>query len=38
MTDQSKSLYTRVGDYDATTAVVENLLPRLVNDAQLGRF
>ena len=38
MTEQSKSLYTRLGGYDAITAVVENLLPRLVNDAQLGRF
>ena len=38
MTEQSKSLYIRLGGYDAITAVVENLLPRLVNDAQLGRF
>src|SRR5437899_6713628 len=38
MTDQSKSLYARLGGYDAMTAVVENLLPRLVNDTQLGRF
>ena len=38
MTEQSKSLYTRLGGYDAITAVVENLLPRLVNDSQLGRF
>ena len=38
MAEQSKSLYTRLGGYDAITAVVENLLPRLVNDAQLGRF
>ena len=38
MTDQSTSLYARLGGYDAITAVVENLLPRLVNDAQLGRF
>jgi hemoglobin len=38
MTEQTNSLYTRLGGYDAITAVVENLLPRLVNDAQLGRF
>ena len=38
MTEQSKSLYTRLGGYDAITAVVEDLLPRLVNDSQLGRF
>lgn len=38
MTEQSKSLYTRLGGYDAITAVVEDLLPRLVNDSQLRRF
>ena len=38
MTEQSNCLYTRLGGYDAIAAVVENLLPRLVNDAQLGRF
>ncbi|HET8562540.1 MAG TPA: group 1 truncated hemoglobin [Candidatus Binatia bacterium] len=38
MTDQSKSLYARLGGYDAIAAVVENLLPRLMKDAQLGRF
>jgi hemoglobin len=38
MAEQSKSLYTRLGGYDAITAVVEDLLPRLVNDSQLGRF
>ena len=38
MTEQSRSLYTRLGGYDAITAVVENLLPRLMDDAQLGRF
>jgi hemoglobin len=38
MTEQSKSLYTRLGGYDAITAVVEDLLSRLVNDSQLGRF
>ena len=38
MAEQSKSLYARLGGYDAITAVVEDLLARLVNDAQLGRF
>jgi hemoglobin len=38
MAEQSKSLYTRLGGYDAVNAVVEDLLPRLVNDSQLGRF
>ena len=38
MAEESKSLYARLGGYDAITAVVENLLPRLMGDAQLGRF
>lgn len=38
MNDSADSLYTRLGGYDAITAVVENLLPRLAGDAQLGRF
>jgi len=38
MTEQTKSLYTRLGGYDAITAVVENLLSRMMSDAQLGRF
>lgn len=38
MTEQMKSLYTRLGGYDAITAVVEDLLPRLIGDPQLGRF
>lgn len=33
-----KSLYERLGGYDAISAVVDNLLPRLRSDAQLGRF
>jgi len=33
-----KTLYERLGGYDAVAAVVENLLPRLMKDAQLGRF
>jgi len=38
MIDESKSLYARLGGYDAIAAVVENLLPRLMKDAELGRF
>ncbi|HKF72732.1 MAG TPA: group 1 truncated hemoglobin [Stellaceae bacterium] len=34
----SDTLYTRLGGYDAIVAVVENLLPRLTSDAELGRF
>ncbi len=33
-----KSLYARLGGYDAIRAVVENLLPRLQTDPLLGRF
>ena len=36
MTD--KSLYERLGGYDAISAVVNDLLPRLISDSQLGRF
>lgn len=35
---QSASLYSRLGGYDAVTAVVSDLLPRLISDPQLGRF
>jgi len=38
MTDQEKTLYESLGGYDAIAAVADNLLPRLENDAQLGRF
>lgn len=38
MTGQDKTLYERLGGYDAIAAVASNLLPRLENDAQLGRF
>ena len=34
----SSTLYARLGGYDAITAVVDDLLPRLISDAQLGRF
>jgi hemoglobin len=33
-----KTLYERLGGYDAISAVVNNLLPRLMSDSQLGRF
>ncbi|MFZ2448893.1 MAG: group 1 truncated hemoglobin [Methylovulum miyakonense] len=33
-----ESLYERLGGYDAINAVVNGLLPRLMADAQLGRF
>jgi hemoglobin len=38
MTDQDKTLYERLGGYDAIATVANKLLPRLENDAQLGRF
>jgi len=34
----TKTLYERLGGYDAITAVVDDLLPRLQGDPQLGRF
>lgn len=33
-----KSLYERLGGYDAISAVAGNLLPRLQGDQRLGRF
>jgi len=33
-----KSLYERLGGYDGITGFVNNLLPRLKGDDQLGRF
>ena len=33
-----KTLYERLGGYDAIAAVVQDLLPRLMSDSQLGRF
>ncbi|MCW9054094.1 MAG: group 1 truncated hemoglobin [Motiliproteus sp.] len=33
-----QSLYQRLGGYDAIAAVCNDLLPRLENDSQLGRF
>jgi hemoglobin len=34
----SKSLYERLGGYDAIVAVADELLPRLMSDPKLGRF
>jgi hemoglobin len=33
-----KSLYERLGGYDALVAVADNLLPRLAGDEQLARY
>ncbi|PWU17194.1 MAG: group 1 truncated hemoglobin [Candidatus Rokuibacteriota bacterium] len=38
MGDEKKTLYERLGGYDAITAVANDLLPRLMADPQLGRF
>ena len=38
MSKEKKSLYERLGGYDAIVAVANDLLPRLNNDPQLGRF
>jgi hemoglobin len=38
MSDKEKSLYDRLGGYDAITAVANDLLPRLRTDPLLGRF
>jgi len=38
MSDGKKSLYERLGGYDAIVAMANDLLPRLNNDPQLGRF
>ena len=38
MSEQNKTLYARLGGYDAIAAVANDLLPRLRNDPQLGRF
>lgn len=35
---EPKTLYARLGGYDAIAAVAENLMPRLMADPQLGRF
>ena len=33
-----KSLYERLGGYDGIVGAVDDILPRLANDGQLGRF
>lgn len=33
-----KSLYERLGGYDGIVTAVDEILPRLANDGQLGRF
>ena len=38
MSAKEKSLYDRLGGYDAICAVANDLLPRLQADPQLGRF
>ena len=35
---EQNTLYARLGGYDAVSAVVDNLLSRLISDSQLGRF
>ena len=38
MSEKEKTLYDRLGGYDAISAVANDLLPRLQTDPQLGRF
>src|SRR6266496_1301092 len=38
MSDKTKTLYERLGGYDAVSAVTNDLLPRLRADPQLARF
>jgi len=38
MSDETKTLYERLGGYNAIAAVANDLLPRLRADPQLGRF
>ena len=35
---EPKSLYDRLGGYDAISAVVEDFAPKLFNDPKIGRF
>lgn len=37
-TETEKSLYERLGGYDAIAAVVDDFFKRMINDPQLGRF
>jgi len=36
--DAQDSLYTRLGGYTAVSAVIDDLMERLIGDKQLGRF
>ena len=36
--NDDKTLYGRLGGYDAIAAVADNLMPRLMSDPRLGRF
>ena len=38
MSEERRTLYARLGGYDAVAAVANDLLPRLQGDPQLGRF
>jgi hemoglobin len=38
MSEAQKTLYERLGGYDAMAAVANDVMPRLRNDPQLGRF
>jgi hemoglobin len=38
MSEAQKTLYERLGGYDAIAAVANDVMPRLRNDPQLGRF
>jgi len=38
MSEQNKTLYERLGGYDAIAAAANDLLPRLHKDPQLGGF
>ena len=38
MSEQTRTLYARLGGYDAIAAVADDLLSRLMSDSQLGRF
>ena len=38
MLDPEKSLYHRLGGYDAIAAAIDDLLPRLTSDSQIGVY
>jgi hemoglobin len=38
MLDPNPTLYERLGSYDGIAAIVDDLLPRLLGDAQLGVY